>query len=308
MRQGKDKGFKDAIEMPMGESAKGRPEWDELDARAKVEMIASTVDDDKCAALTTRFATEQMTFMRKRARAEAARLGLQPHVRFRAVEDLTQELAVLLLTMVRQERERPGRYTGLGYTWESVFSQKAHNVARSWADGSGLQDVSGRAGAARRYRYLSQRRDELAQELGREPSKAEVVAYANTHAAQHRKDARRQGLVFTEADLVPPVATPYLPESMAETMPDSSTPLVDIEGREFARAIAEEASRQSPYLGEIACTWVGPILCGRSAGPMEWDAVRAAHGLNRAQIEAVRTELRSIVADVEGPHSHGGAA
>lgn len=259
----------------------------------EVERINALDGESRSQALGA-FVMERRTMFERYASKEAENRRLPRDV----VEDLVQEMSILAVRMVDDDRSQPGIYSATGHQWEAIFTQKARNVLRSYLDGAGGSAMSGANGAARRMRYLSQRRSEMEAELGREPTKKELIAYANAHAQERRANAVRQGLVFSEKDLTPTSAMLELSDAILQTIPGDDVTESASQAKEYARRLTAAAAASSPLLGELAHVWLLDVLSGESFEPDDWQAVCAEFGLSRSQCGEAQGAITKIALEV----------
>lgn len=263
------------------------------DTHTRIAQVNELRGEKRSAALGQLIASLMPLFERYAAK-EAENRRLPRHV----VEDLVQEMALLAVRMVDEERDDPGHYSSSGHPWEALFTQKARNVLRSYLDGPGGSSMGGANGAARRLRYLSARRSELEAILMREPTKKELVDYANEHAAGRRANARRQGMVFSEADLSPTAVPVALSDVLIQMVPGSDESGSGRSAMVFARRVVARASARSVLLGEVAHVWLSDVVHGDGDLPEDWRTTCDQFGLTQPQASAMRAALVDIAASV----------
>jgi hypothetical protein len=291
-------------------------EWYELDANGQVQFILARWETPERQEWVDRFIREHLSLIRRRAQREARYAELAAMDTTDLVDELVQEFVALILTMLEQEHVDPGPthvekgtrpghgYSRTGSSWESVFSLKAHNIARSYIDVRAGNNLAGSNGAIRRKRFLATSRDQLRAELGREPTIPEVRERASQRASK-RADATRQGMVFTSdghsTRCLNPV-TSHTPASdiLQEVDGGIDEGFASLEARELADSVVEEAARRSRALGEIAFTWLSTILSGRDGNPMDWVEVALRMGLSSRQMSSARKLIGECLEKVTG--------
>lgn len=204
--------------------------------------------------------------------------------------DLHQELSLTLVETVNRLRE--GDLTlPEGTRWETFLMGRVRNATRAYLDGASHKGVSGFHGQSRRHRYLIHRERELTQKLGRTPTSAETVAYANAHAVAHRKDPAKQGMVFTveDAALTSPTTTlePLYDLTYHDQPPELAAHNILAEAREYPPTVY--------YAAEALFAGIASTVGGEQP---PWEEVEVQLGLNQNQSEAVRHHLGRIISAV----------
>lgn len=172
--------------------------------------------------------------------------------------------------------------------FHALFRRIASRAAYSYFHSSAYTGVRGANGAARRASTIHSTRAELAAELGRDPSDAEVIAEVNRRAHLSRRDPAKQGALATSADLAPTAFVPLelladLASTIGATESDTSLDRLDAE-RLVARTL--DVSRAvSPALGDAARLWIGQALADP---PVVRTAAEIAEELGATPQEAER--------------------
>jgi hypothetical protein len=140
------------------------------------------------------FMTRRMDLFRRFAVGLTRRLGVHPDSR----EDIAQLVAETAYLMLRNVNAK-----ALPTRWEGLLYVTANSRVRSYLESGAYTPASGMTSRTRRASKLAYTQGKLQSDLGREPTDAEVVHAWNAEAHERYADAVRQGMVASEADLVP---------------------------------------------------------------------------------------------------------
>lgn len=147
---------------------------------------------------------------------------------------------------------------GLAHALFAKFSDrvKAETESAAWLGSRGLSTQ------VRRRRALATHAERLRNRWGREPSPAELVEDFNATVRASRKDAGRQGMIATVADLdrnhlIPLDSTPNLSTSAD----DGSYPLATAEAKPLVLATLRRVRAIGDAdLAVVAQSWIGHLL------------------------------------------------
>lgn len=133
---------------------------------------------------------------------------------------------------------------------------KAETESAAWLGSRGMSTQ------VRRRRALASHADRMRDELGREPSKAEVVESFNAKIIAARKDAGRQGMIATIDDLesvrvLPLDTTAFMPVAAHE----DDMPLATEDAKPLVAATLRRARGEAePVLLQVIEAWLGHLL------------------------------------------------
>lgn len=200
-------------------------------------------------------------------------LGTDEDTNNEVVQIVAEAILTELRTITKSSRGlRPGTESayifGVGKTAVKTFSESAAHTG-----------ISGASGRVRRKRVANRDRAKLAELLGREPTKSELLKFLNDNAVEQRGDkARKQGMVFTADDLGNHTSVSLTPVT------DSEVDIFDLghggvtgfEEDSDVRIEASDASRaltcqlRSAHPGDdvlltVAVTWMQLTMEGSSA-------------------------------------------
>lgn len=188
--------------------------------------------------------------------------------------------------------------------YEGMLHVRSRAAVRAWADRA-LSPASGMVSLRRRVRKLNQLRDEMFAASGVEPTDRELAREHNRRMRATRKDAARQGVLVTPADLWtarPAVDIHALELSTAQ--PEDCL-LDPAEGPVLVRAVIERARTIGGVTAQVAEAWLSGVYASeadqRVLTPRE---VAEELGLSpesaTAQIRKVRLLARRVLADQLG--------
>lgn len=111
-------------------------------------------------------------------------------------DDITQVVAEkLLVTISAVEPSTPEPSDWLKYLYGHARNAVADYLASSQVSAAGRM-----SGANRRQRLIARAQRELLSTLGREATRAEIIAHSNAWAIAHHRDAQKQGLLLSADD------------------------------------------------------------------------------------------------------------
>ena len=87
--------------------------------------------------------------------------------------------------------------------WTNFLFGLSGNAVRDYLGSSQVTAASGMAGATRRRASVRVARRELVAELGREPSRQEIIDYTNAYMLANRKDPKKGGALVGAEDFTP---------------------------------------------------------------------------------------------------------
>lgn len=228
------------------------------------------------AALIDAFVAARMDVFRRFAVSFVRRHGIHPDAR----EDIAQIVAEAAYIMVSEV----GEGVVLPVNWEGLLYARAKGKVRSYVESGAYTPASGMTSRSRRAAKLAYTRSRLQTETGREPSTAEVVRAWNVEARSRYADAVRQGMIATEADLLPVTSRDIdnttvvafdLRDDFVLHPAESATFVSAVIGRcqSVSRAAAEVAAaaaragcrvpsgtQEDLRLGEVATLWLGSAV------------------------------------------------
>lgn len=130
-------------------------------------------------------------------------------------DDIPQVIAehvVRVLSNLTPDGEAPGDWL------RALYGSSSRAVASYLASGQ-VSAASNMSGASSRARTIRTVHAQLTSELGREPSKAEIIERANTHMREHRKNAAKQGALISERDFTESAAPALSLDAMVLDFP-----------------------------------------------------------------------------------------
>jgi DNA-directed RNA polymerase specialized sigma subunit len=156
----------------------------------------------------------------------------------------------------------------------------AIDAVKAAADSEAWHGVTEGVSARRRLRRATKFADRLAQELGRTPTDAEVVAAANADAAARWADPARSGALLDEASLA---AEREWVDSVGQRTPhivlDPDSAVLDV-------ALADIAERcGAVHLG---------VMLARIAGERTWEEVATRYGITVAVARRMLDEAAAV--------------
>lgn len=256
------------------------------------------------------FLGSRMAQITDMARASVHRYGAVARGDMTVIADVTQQYLLEANDLLEAERAQPGSVSGLGYAWEAMLKQRGHAKARDLLDREASS--TGAVSLERKRRYLRQRRTELFTHLHREPTDGEIVRYANAKAVRDRKDAAKQSMQFTPADIIEllhqdrvsleaardaGVDTP----SKVETSFSDEFVLHPLESPAYISDVVTAASKVSTPCAKVAHAWLGGYLRGVTSDARD---IRTAHevaeltGMTLKQVYRQLVRVREVARDV----------
>ncbi len=163
---------------------------------------------------------------------------------------------------------------------------------------AGRNPASGMQNLRRRQQILARIREQLLAELGRDPTPQEIIDGANAEARRRCSDVRKQGMIFTAADLVPIHCTSELPE--VDHLPvqpvDDSAPITGLERKKLAKLVIEAVEVEGiPERSEaVRYMWASQL----GDAPNDFPTINdlAAHlGIARTPARVLRQRLVSEI-------------
>jgi hypothetical protein len=218
-------------------------------------------------------------------------------------DDVEQLVAIEALAWVDELLVCPASIEGI-VSFEGMLHVRSRASVRAWADRN-LSPASGMVSLNRRVRKLNQLRDEMRASTGAEPTDRELAHEHNLRMMATRKDAAKQGMLITSADLrVAGPAVDIQALELAAARPEESL-LHPTEGPALVRAVIERARTIGGVTADVAEAWLSGVYSSEGE-----QRVLTAHevavqlGLSResaaAQIRKVRALAQRILADQLG--------
>lgn len=183
--------------------------------------------------------------------------------------------------------------------WASYLFGQAENAVKDYLASGQVTAASGMSGVHRRASTIGVARRDLLAELGREPSRDEIMAHANAHLLATRKDPARQGALIRESDFAAPAGPAVSVDAFAESgydLPDEVQSFEQQVEAAFAiRRLLEWCGKEFPAddtLQTVAKVWVRLHLEGERVS-----VIRIANetGFSRAASKLALARLDSIV-------------
>lgn len=218
-------------------------------------------------------------------------------------DDVEQLVAIEALTWVDELLEDPSALEAIE-NFSGMLHVRSRAAVRAWADRN-LSPASGMVSLNRRVRKLNQLRDEMRAATGAEPTDGELTHEHNRRMMAARKDAAKQGMLATTADLrVAGPAVDIHALELAAVGPEESL-LHPTEGPVLVRAVIERARRIGGVTSDVAQAWLSGVYASEGSQRVLTTAEVAEQlGLTQesaaAQIRKVRTLAKRVLADQLG--------
>lgn len=173
-------------------------------------------------------------------------------------EDLVTVIALKMMDKLAEvTAEKPHDTVA---NWYSYLYGIARYGALAYFQSGAVTAASGMTTIMRRQRQAATVRAKLRSSLGREPSDQEIIESANADMLSRRSNAAKQGVLLTEADLVPVGSAADIEDHLGAAAPaDDEALLAPTEARDLIRFIIEECRATSTQLGVAADTWLGSM-------------------------------------------------
>lgn len=173
-------------------------------------------------------------------------------------EDLVTVIALKMMDKLAEvTAEKPHDTVA---NWYSYLYGIARYGALAYFQSGAVTAASGMTTIMRRQRQAATVRAKLRSSLGREPSDQEIIESANADMLSRRSNAAKQGVLLTEADLVPVGSAADIEDHLGAAAPaDDEALLAPTEARDLIRFIIEECRATSEQLGVAADTWLGSM-------------------------------------------------
>ena len=188
--------------------------------------------------------------------------------------------------------------------WPTGLTILCRELVKSLVESPEYLGSRGMSTTVRRQRALAMRATELRDQLGREPSATELVAYHNAQVTAFRSSAARQGALASLSDL-DPVRTVELDPTL--DLPSSGheddCPLIPLEARSLVTLVLERCEQMDPMVALAARAYLGGYLDTEPYVGSVTDVVRATRlPLDEAQalIWDVQTVARQVLVDSFG--------
>ncbi len=184
-------------------------------------------------------------------------------------------------------------------SWPSFMFRIAAFGVRDYLNSSQVTVASKMSAFARRTRYIGYAQEKLRDELGREPTRDEVIEFANAEAARRLKDPKRQGALIDHQDFGD-VARPAADVSEL----NMSSPAADANIAERMRVesamdkVLSECARRSPgdeQLMSVVNEWVDIVASGDEPTP---HIISRSLGLSMTATARALDMLNSVLADM----------
>jgi hypothetical protein len=218
-------------------------------------------------------------------------------------DDVEQLVAIEALAWVDELVAHPAAIEDIE-SFEGLLHVRSRASVRAWADRH-LSPASGMVALNRRVRKLNQLRDEMRAATGAEPSDRELAHEHNRRMTATRKDAAKQGMLVTSADLrVSGPAVDIHALELAAARPEESL-LHPTEGPALVRAVIERARAIGGITADVAEAWLSGVYASEGAQRVLTSREVAEQlGLPQesaaAQVRKVRTLAKRILADQLG--------
>lgn len=188
--------------------------------------------------------------------------------------------------------------------WPTGLTMVCRELVKSLVESPEYLGSRGMSTTVRRQRALAMRAAELRDELGREPSATELVAYHNAQVSAFRSSAARQGALASVSDLSPVRMVELDPTlELASGGHEDDCPLIPLEARSLVGLVLERCEQMDPMVALAARAYLGGYLDTEPYVGSVADVVQAtrlpleeAHAL----IRGVQVVARQVLADTFG--------
>lgn len=142
------------------------------------------------------------------ANANRLRQIVTVHLRHRGVraqsisEDLFQDANAILLKLLAEEEEEPGKFSRDSESWEAHLYQKVRSLVPNEVAYHNYAGMRGAVSSSRRQATIQVGRHDFFDEVGREPNNEELMDYINASMYKKRKDPKKQGALITKDDFL----------------------------------------------------------------------------------------------------------
>ncbi|MCY1157499.1 MAG: hypothetical protein MOP51_520 [Citricoccus sp.] len=217
--------------------------------------------------------------------------------------DVEQLVAIEALTWVDELLADPSALEGIE-NFSGMLHVRSRASVRAWADRN-LSPASGMIALNRRVRKLNQLRDEMRAATGAEPTDGELVHEHNRRMMATRKDAAKQGMLATAADLrIAGPAVDIHALELAVAGPEECL-LHPTEGPALVRAVIARARTIGGITADVAQAWLAGVYASEgSQRVLTTGEVAEQLGLTQesaaAQIRKVRRLAKRVLADQLG--------
>lgn len=184
-------------------------------------------------------------------------------------------------------------------SWPSFMFRIAAFGVRDYLNSSQVTVASKMSAFARRTRYIGYAQEKLRDDLGREPTREEVIDFANAEATRRLKDPKRQGALIDHQDFGD-VARPAADVSEL----NMSSPAADAKLAERMRLesamgqVIAECERRSPgdeQLMSVVNEWVDIVASGDEPTP---HIISRSLGLSMTATARALDTLNAVLADM----------
>lgn len=238
------------------------PDGDQApDTVSELDAIASATGDTR-EILIARFMVDRERLFGNFATNMSKRWGIQAEQR----DDALSEVRLVALAMLRDLPNGP-----ITHTWEGYFHSVVNGHFRKLDEAGAFRADPPAPALSRRQRKLVQTRDRLRAELGREPSKEEIIRAWNAEALERFSNPRKQGMLLSDDDFQSRY-TVSIDETdasgrrliePAEIDTSDDFVLHRSEGPTFLKAILARCLKDDQMVGKVAMLWIGDVLTGR---------------------------------------------
>lgn len=210
--------------------------------------------------------------------------------------DVEQFIAEKILMALRSaEPETSNRITD----WLKFLHGLSVNVVKDYLASSQVTVASKMSGLVKRRDIILRTTKELLAKNGVQPTKAEIIAAANEWALEHHKDARKQGLLISDADFdstgQPAMSLdeePYFgPSSMGEAEESAEAQLA----LNRVRSVAGDMFPNDVNLLAVVDAWAG---CIASAERPSQANISKVTGLSPAVVRSNMARLNDVLDEV----------
>ena len=272
------------------------PEQDAIDA-----MVAASGRER--ARLINDFMASKMTVFDGIARHLCRKSSLDP---LRHSDDVSSIVKIYCLEFLHAVLEDPSKMMKVT-SFDGYISVQSRPRVRTYADSAASGDrPSGAVALARRQRELAKTRAALRSELDREPTDVEIVQTTNDRMRRLRKDAERQSMISTVADLQAVATVPLYEQDNDIPYEMEDGVLGPGEAKRLIEAVVAKAHVLNPKLAQVIDTWLSGLYDPVVAGPRDVNDVAQMTGLTPAatsqMIDAARTLAADTLAELFGVH------
>jgi len=217
---------------------------------------------------------------------------------YRHREDLVGVIAVALTKWI-QELD-PSRLEDVR-SWPSFMFRVASFGVRDYLNSGQVTVASKMSAFARRTKYIGYAKERLQEELGREPTREEIIEYANIEAHSRLKDPKRQGALIDHQDFGE-VARPAVDvdETFLSSRGADHNIAERVELQDALRNIITECRRRRPDDAQLIAVineWVDIVASGDEPTPQ---IVARSLGISITGASQSLDVLNEVMAELRG--------